>query len=731
MAAEGKLEVLATIKDKASGALRKIKGLAGGIGGALKKGALIGGAAIVGLGVLAFKFGNDFKEAFNTIAVGTGATGDELAALEEDFKATFAKVPADMKDVAQATADLNTRLGLTGEPLQRLTQQFLEFSRITDTDVGANIQTVTRLFGDWSVATDDQELSLDRLFKTSQATGIEVDKLSSLVVQFGAPLRGFGFTLDQSTALLAKFEKEGVNTEAVMAGLKIGLGKLAAAGKDPVTEFAKVSDAIAQAGSIGEANAAAIELFGTRAGPDMAAAIREGRFEIDDFIAQMDAGGAGILETAEATETWKEKLLKLRNKALVKLEPVLTGFVDLVGRVADFLGDKIPIAIDGFVAGFKEADVTSAGFFGTMERVGKGVREFLDDAIPIVEEFADKFVLGLETIKPLAEDVFNFIISNKPALVAAITAIGVAILLALGPGAIAVAAIIGLIVLIGLIRENFGEWKATVEDFVDSVVAKIEGIPVIGEIFEATVQVIDDKIEALKGIIQGLIDFVEEFVEFVSAIFRGDWAAAWDALKNLAVIALNLFLDFLQVSFFGTIKSILQSIVPWDWIGGAFTAVKDNMIGAFEDAKEGVLTALRAIRDTGSLILEGLKGGFKGALNAIITTIERGINFMLRGIANGIALAKRLADAVPGPNPFGNAMQAAIDALRSGVSLPRLEHGGRVLKTGVAVVHEGEEFTRGGSRAAQVFERGAFEGAQFVTPDPDALFKQLRRLGTA
>ena len=660
----------------------------------MRAGVLAGAVGIAALGVAAFKFGNDFKEANNIIRVGTGATGEALDALNEDFKAAFAETPADMETVAQATADLNTRLGLTGPPLQDMTKRFVELSRITKTDVTTNIQTVTRLFGDWSVATEDQAGSLDRLFLTSQATGISVDKLSSLVVQFGAPLRGFGFTLDQSTAILAKFEKEGVNTEAVMAGLKIGLGKVAAAGLDPATELAKVSEAIKTAGSAGEANVAAIEMFGSRAGPDMAAAIREGRFEVGEFIAQMDAGGIGILETAEATETWKEKLTLLRNKVLVKLEPLLVKFVDLIGELADWLGEKIPPAIDGFIAGFKEADVTSKGLFGTFERIGKGVREFVDAAIPAIKRFASLFVTGLQTIAPVAKALFNFIINNKVVLIAAITAIGIAILLAFGPGAIAIAAIIGLIVLLGLLRENWDEIKATVTGAIDSIIAKVEGIPVIGEIFKATVQVITDKITALKGFIQGLIDFVQELVTFVSAIFSGDWAAAWDSLKELAKIALNLFLDFLRLTFLGTLQSIFSSLDIWGWAKEKFetfkteasnflSGVAGTMWGIGEGIAKGLGNGLRAA-----------KGFVEGAINTLITAVEKGLNFIISAInvfnpAGSIGKAFNLLSGI-----FGGPKIPSLNLPR--IELPRLEHGGRVLETGVAIVHKDEEFRTGG-----------------------------------
>lgn len=712
------LEIRVLLQDKASRGLKALKGKLGGVGKAagtvMRAGVLAGGVAIAGLGALALKFGSDFQEANNIIRVGTGATGDALDALNEDFKAAFAGTPADMKTVAQATADLNTRLGLTGKPLQDMTKRFVELSRITDTDVSTNIQTVTRLFGDWSVATEDQAGSLDRLFMTSQATGIGVDKLSQLVVQFGAPLRGFGFSLDESTALLAKFEKEGVNTEAVMAGLKIGLGKLAAAGKDPQVEFAKVSEAIQNAGTIGEANAAAIELFGTRAGPDMAAAIREGRFEIDNFIAQMDAGGTGILETAKATETWQEKLKLLRNKVLVKLEPLLVGFVEQVGKLADWISDKLLPAIEEW---WRKHGPAIIDF---LKDVGREVGDFKRAVVPVFEKV-------LDVLRPLGD----WFVHNKQAIKAAAAAIGAVLVVmftawAISAGAAAVATIaaaapvLALLLAVALLAagvflliQNFDAVKATIISWIKVV----EGIPVIGEIFKATVQVIGDKIDALTGFIKGLIAFVTEMVRFVSAIFRGDWAAAWESLKELAKIALNLFLDFLQLTFFGTIKSILQSIVPWDWVKGAFNTVKDNMIGAFNDAKNGILDALRTVRDTGGAIFNTFKDGIKTSINGII-------GFFNRFISGTERIINALADAT-------NALADAINAI-PGVSLPhvptislpripKLEHGGEVLRTGLAVVHEGERFSRGGG---DIIITGPIT---VVASNPRALLDALRR----
>jgi phage-related minor tail protein len=97
----------------------------------------------------------------------------------------------------------------------------LNLSRITDTDVKTVVNDATRLFGDWSIATKDQGDALDYVFRVSQSTGTEVDKLMQLLVQFGAPMRQVGIDFETSATLIGQFNKEGVNTELVLASLRI------------------------------------------------------------------------------------------------------------------------------------------------------------------------------------------------------------------------------------------------------------------------------------------------------------------------------------------------------------------------------------------------------------------------------------------------------------------------------------------------------------------------------
>jgi len=297
---------------------------------------------IIAIGAGLLKLGNDFDRAYDTIRVGTGATGQDLENLKDDFREIAKVAPSSFADIGKVVADLNTRLGLTGKPLQNLSVQMLNLARITKSDINTLIPLTTRVFGDWNIATDKQSESLDYMFKVSQSTGITVDQLSQKVVYFGAALRQMGFDFETSAALIGKFEKEGVNAEVVLASLRIALGRMADEGVTDTNEaLLTLIDRIKSAGSTGEANSIAMDTFGKKAGVDMASAIREGRFELDDLVDSLKGSTDTINAAAKATEDWQEKLTLLKNNLALSIEPLANKVFDSLGRGIDKLTPKI------------------------------------------------------------------------------------------------------------------------------------------------------------------------------------------------------------------------------------------------------------------------------------------------------------------------------------------------------------------------------------------------------
>lgn len=102
-------------------AQKKISGLnvkALAVGAAVGGIAVATGKAVIEAGKYMKDLGASFDDAADAIRIGTGATGDALDGLLDDFDAVYKSVPTTMEDASKAIADYNTRLGLTGPQLQ-------------------------------------------------------------------------------------------------------------------------------------------------------------------------------------------------------------------------------------------------------------------------------------------------------------------------------------------------------------------------------------------------------------------------------------------------------------------------------------------------------------------------------------------------------------------------------------------------------------------------------------
>ncbi len=143
---------------------------------------------------------------------------------------------------------------------------------------------------------------------------------------------------------------------------------------------------------------------------------------------------------------------------------LLTWFVDGVMVIKDFVVN----ALDVFSNWFAE---NREGIMNTIQRIidisiilAESFKTgFLEVIVPALKDFAD---VVIKTTFPVIKELFEFIIGNKVAMIAAITGIGIAIFLALGPGTQAIIAIVALITLIGFLRDNWDEiWSFIQEKF--------------------------------------------------------------------------------------------------------------------------------------------------------------------------------------------------------------------------------------------------------------------------
>lgn len=110
-------------------------------------------AAAVGTGAVASAMNLD--DGYDIIITKTGATGEALDDLNKRMNNIFKDIPTDAETAGTAIGEVNTRFQLTGDELESLSKQFIEFAEINGTEpkaptISAELLTAAR--GDMTLA---------------------------------------------------------------------------------------------------------------------------------------------------------------------------------------------------------------------------------------------------------------------------------------------------------------------------------------------------------------------------------------------------------------------------------------------------------------------------------------------------------------------------------------------------------------------------------------------------
>ncbi|QKE56919.1 TP901 family phage tail tape measure protein [Staphylococcus aureus] len=564
-------------------------------------------APVLGIAAASGKAFAEVDKGLDTVTQATGATGGELKKLQNSFKDVYGNFPADAETVGGVLGEVNTRLGFTGKELESATESFLKFSHITGSDGVQAVQLITRAMGDAGIEADEYQSILDMVAKAAQASGISVDTLADSITKYGAPMRAMGFEMKESIALFTQWEKSGVNTEIAFSGLKKAISNWGKAGKDPREEFKKTLAEIERTPDIASATSLAIEAFGAKAGPDLADAIKGGRFSYQEFLKTIEDSQGTVNQTFKDSESGSERFKVAMNKLKLVGADVWASIERAFAPVMEELIKKLSVAVDWFSSlsdGSKRSIVIFGGIAAAIGPVVFGLGAFISTIGNAVTVLAPL----LASIAK-AGGLISFLSTKVPILGTVFTALT-------GPIGIVLGVLAGLAVAFTIAYKK----SETFRNFVNGTINSVK------QTFSNFIQFIQPFIDSVKNVfkqaVSAIVDFAKDIWSQINGFFNENGISIVQALQNICNFIKAIFEFILNF----VIKPIMFAI--WQVMQFIWPAVKALIVSTWENIKGVIQGALNIILGLIKFFSSLFVGDWRGVWDAVVMILKGAVQLI-------------------------------------------------------------------------------------------------------
>lgn len=544
-----------------------------------------------------------YDKGADTVIAATGATGEAAAELSNVYSNLTKTVKAEFSDIGAAVGEVNTRFGLTGDALEEASAKFLKFAKINGVDVKTAIDNTQAAMAAFGLGAENTSNMIDVLNKAGQDTGISVDKLAQSLTANAPALQEMGYNASDSAMFIANLEKSGVEASAVLTGMKKALATAAKEGKPMSDAMSEIEDSIKSASSSTEAITIATELFGTKTGPAIATAVREGKLSFEEF-------GTTLTDFQDNVESTYDSMLDLPDKATLALQGVqataaelfksiLSGNTEILNKAASDFKNKVVPSIADLLPELRNVLSRMTDLFGT--------------TVPeILKTFFDQVK---NNITPIAEQGTQLVLALATAIIKAIPQL-----------------IKGAIKMIGGILKG-------IKKALPSVLSAI--IEIIPQIIQGLVDGLPDLIQGAITLLLGIVDAIPVAIETIMQALP----QIVDTLINGLVTGIPALIDGALQLLMGIVNAI-PKIIPiiTQNLPLIINSVVTGLINGVNAIIQGTVQLLMGIIQAIPILIEALIPEIPTIITTIVDVLMENVPVLLEG---AIQLFMALVEAIP------------------------------------------------------------------------------------
>lgn len=574
----------------------------------------------------------------------------KISALKDEYK----RLEADGLDPTdKQMVELRTKINKETETLNK-----------NEKEIKENKDALKELSNHEKNAGDEAEKSSEKMKKIGSVAGgiakVATAAFTAITAAVGKTIKSiadatseaaaYGDTIDKSSQKmsLSAEEYQKLSYAAELSGTNMKTMQKAQAKLLKSGSKMSITDALKKCADASDSAAAATELFGAKTAQELMPMLNSGSKGIDEMMSSAQKYGMVMSnEAVTASAKYEDSLTSLKTTSETVKNNLVSNLLPGLTQV-----------FDGFT-------MLISGQEGAEKSIVKGANSMIDSIETIVPQLLNIVTTVVSSLTKVLPKILNTLISTisalLPSLINQLSVLVDVLLTAVFENGeeLAKAATTLVMNLVNLVLSHLTD---ILQLGIQIILALTNGI--VGALPELIPAMIDVVIQLCDALLDNLPTIVQAALQIVSALLQGIIKALPKLLAYMPkLISKMISAAGKSLSKFGEFgKTLLSALIkPFNGIGKTFSNIWKKITNSF--------------KSIGTKVGNAIGGAFKNAINSVLATAEKAINFL--------------------PNTFNkllntiNKLPGVTIGKMNTVELPRLAKGGVVSEATQAIIGEG------------------------------------------